>query len=66
MDKLSEKSGGIKMKEQFSIRLEATDKKKIQIIAKKNKRTLNSQIEYVICNAIADYEKVSGKIETNE
>jgi hypothetical protein len=54
------------MKEQFSIRLEATDKKKIQIIAKKNKRTLNSQIEYVICNAIADYEKVSGKIETNE
>ncbi len=51
------------MKEQFSIRLESKDKQKIKIIAQKNKRTLNSQIEILISNAIAEYEKISGKIE---
>lgn len=54
------------MKEQFSVRLETDDKKKITIIAKKNKRTLNSQIEYIVSNAIADYEKVNGKIQTED
>ena len=54
------------MKEQFSIRLEPEDKKKIAIIAKRNKRTMNSQIEYVITNAIYDYEKVNGKIDIDE
>jgi predicted transcriptional regulator len=54
------------MKEQFSIRLESDDKKKITIIAKRNKRTLNSQLEYIISNAIADYEKVNGKISDEE
>ncbi len=53
------------MKEQFSIRIESEDKAKITIIAKRNKRTMNSQIEYIISNAIADYEKVNGKIETD-
>lgn len=51
------------MKEQFSIRIESEDKEKITIIAKRNKRTMNSQIEYIISNAINDYEKVNGKIE---
>lgn len=54
------------MKEQFSIRVDPEDKKKIGIIAKRNKRTLNSQIEYIIANAIIDYEKVNGKIENEE
>lgn len=54
------------MKEQFSIRVDSEDKKKIGIIAKRNKRTLNSQIEYIIANAIIDYEKVNGKIENEE
>ena len=54
------------MKEQLSIRLESEDKKKIASIAKKNKRTLNSQIEFIVSNAINDYEKVNGKIEVEE
>lgn len=54
------------MKEQFSIRLEAEDKTKITIIAKRNKRTINGQIEYIIANAIRDYEKVNGKINIEE
>ena len=51
------------MKQQFSIRLESEDKRKLSIIAKKNKRTLNSQIEFIVSTAISDYEKVNGKIE---
>ena len=51
------------MKEQFSIRIDPEEKAKITIIAKRNKRTMNSQIEYIISNAINDYEKVNGKIE---
>lgn len=54
------------MKEQFSIRIEAEDKKKITAIARRNKRTMNSQIEYIISNAITDYEKVNGKIDISE
>lgn len=54
------------MKEQFSIRLDSKDKKKIKIIAQNNKRTLNSQIEILISNAINEYEKISGKIILDE
>lgn len=54
------------MKEQFSVRLESEDKAKITIIAKRNKRTMNSQIEFIISNAIADYEKINGKINIEE
>lgn len=54
------------MKEQFSIRIESDAKNKITEIAKKNSRTLSGQIEFIINNAIADYEKVNGKIELNE
>lgn len=51
------------MKEQFSIRIDHKSKEKITEIAKKNKRTISGQIEFIIDNAIADYEKVNGKIE---
>ena len=51
------------MKEQFSIRIESKSKEKIGKIAKKNSRTLSGQIEFIINNAIVDYEKVNGKIE---
>jgi len=54
------------MKEQFSIRLDPEDKWKITTIAKRNKRTLNGQIEYVIATAIRDYERVNGKITDEE
>lgn len=52
------------MKIQFSIRIEEDSKKKIEEIAKKNSRTLSGQIEFIINNAIADYEKVNGKLTT--
>lgn len=51
------------MKIQFSIRVESKAKAKIEEIARKNSRTLSGQIEFIINNAIADYEKVNGKIE---
>lgn len=54
------------MKEQFSIRIESNSKEKITEIAKNNSRTLSGQIEFIINNAIADYEKVNGKIELNK
>jgi len=54
------------LKEQFSIRIETDSKEKITEIAKKNSRTLSGQIEFIINNAITDYEKVNGKIEVNK
>jgi len=51
------------MKEQFSIRIEPLSKEKITEIAKKNSRTLSGQIEFIINSAIADWEKINGKIE---
>jgi len=57
------KEGGAKVKIQFSIRVDSTAKAKIEEIAKKNSRTLSGQIEFIINNAIADFEKVNGKIE---
>ena len=54
------------MKEQFSIRLDSKSKEKINEIARKNSRTLSGQIEFIINNAIADYEKVNGKIEVEK
>ena len=50
------------MRTQFSIRLNEEDKEKIAEIAKKNSRTMNGQIEFIIKTAIADYEKVNGKL----
>lgn len=52
------------MKEQFSLRLESTDKKKIKIIAAREKRTLNSLIEYIVSCYIRDFERINGKIIT--
>ena len=54
------------MKIQFSIRIESKAKTKIEEIAKKNSRTLSGQIEFIVNNAIADYEKVNGKIEVDD
>lgn len=54
------------MQEQFSIRLDKKVKDKIIEIAKKNNRSMNGQIEFIIKNAVIDYEKVNGKIELNK
>ena len=54
------------MTDQFSVRLDSKDKEKIKEIARKNSRTMNGQIEFILKNAIADYEKVNGKIEVEK
>lgn len=50
----------------FSLRLIDEKKKKLEVISKKNARSLNKQIEFILNQYIDDYEKVNGKIETEE
>ena len=48
---------------QFSIRIKEIDKRKLIFIASNNSRSLNKQIEYLIKNAIAEYERVNKEIK---
>lgn len=50
----------------FSLRLLEEKKEQLEIIAKKNSRSLNKQIEFIINQYLTDYEKINGKVETNE
>uniref|UniRef100_A0AAU8AV07 Arc-like DNA binding domain-containing protein n=1 Tax=Dulem virus 51 TaxID=3145762 RepID=A0AAU8AV07_9VIRU len=47
----------------FSLRLLEEKKKQLEIIAKKNSRSLNKQIEFILNQYIDDYEKVNGPID---
>lgn len=47
----------------FTLRLDDKKHEKLKIIADKQGRSLNKQIEFVLYNFIEDYEKVAGKIE---
>ena len=60
--------GGIYMvsKVQTGLRLEETTWQKISYISKKNKRSLNSQIEYLVENYIKKYEQQNGVIPLND
>lgn len=49
-------------KVQTGLRLEETTWQKISYISKKNKRSLNSQIEYLVESHIEEYEKQNGAI----
>jgi len=51
---------------QFSIRLKESDRDKIKYIAENNSRTLNGQIEYLIRQAIKEYERVNNEIKVSE
>ncbi len=46
-----------------SLRIKESDYNKIKIIAENNDRSVNKQIERLIKNAIADYEKINGEIK---
>lgn len=46
-----------------TVRLDETSMDKIKLIASKEKRSLNMQIEYAIESFIRDYEKVHGTIK---
>lgn len=50
----------------FSLRLNDSIYEKLQQIAKKQERSLNKQIEYLIKEYISDYEKFNGKIEIDD
>lgn len=54
------------VQEQFSIRLDKKIKDKINEIAKKNSRSMNGQIEFILKNAVTEYEKINGKIEVEK
>ena len=53
---------GDRMIKMCSLRIKESDYKKIKIIAENNDRSVNKQIERLIKNAIADYEKINGEI----
>ena len=48
---------------QTGLRLEEPTLKKITYIAKKQKRSLNAEIEFAVENAIAKYESENGVIQ---
>lgn len=50
----------------FSLRLKDIEHEKLKIIAEKQGRSLNKQIEVVLYQFIEDYEKVAGKIKTEK
>jgi len=49
-------------KEQYTIRIEEASLEKSRIISAKEKRSLNSQIEYFIAKGIEQYEKENSEI----
>lgn len=50
---------------QVGLRLEPDDAEKISFMARKNKRSFNSQIEFIAQESIKQYEKENGKIKTS-
>lgn len=50
----------------YALRLEEKSYQKVKSIAKKQARSVNKQIEFIITQFLADYERVNGKIETTE
>lgn len=51
---------------QTGLRLEETTWQKISYISKKDKRSLNSQIEYLVENYIEQYESQNGPIPLDD
>jgi hypothetical protein len=51
---------------QTGLRLIEPDLKKITFIAKRNKRSFNSQVEILVQSHIEQYEKKHGKIKVSE
>ncbi|MCL2556345.1 MAG: hypothetical protein FWE03_04950 [Firmicutes bacterium] len=51
---------------QTGLRLDYVMLRKITIIAKKQMRSLNSQLEFIIKNCVEQYEKENGEINLEE
>ena len=52
-------------KTKFTLRIEAETLQKFRYAAKRNLRSINSELEKIIKKYIAEYEKRYGKIEWN-
>lgn len=50
-------------KRQFTLRLQEENFEKIKVIAEKNKRSIAAQIEFLIEEYIAEYERQNGTIK---
>lgn len=48
------------------LRIKDSTAKKLKYISEKSCRSLNQQMEYIMLQFIADYEKVNGKIEASD
>lgn len=48
------------------LRMDEKTARKVKEIANKNERSMNAQINFIIKQFINDYEKVNGKIETEQ
>ncbi len=50
----------------FSLRISEELLEKIKFIAASNKRSANKEIEFILENAVKDYEKINGEISLND
>ena len=48
------------------LRISEDTGKKLKVISEKNCRSFNSQVEFILLQFIADYEKVNGKIDLTD
>ncbi len=55
----------MKQQNAYPLRLEEILHKKIKQLAKDNDRTYRAQIENILKNYVADYEKQNGEIQTD-
>lgn len=53
----------MKQQSAYPLRIDETLQKKVKQIAKENDRTYRAQIENILKNFVADYEKEHGKIQ---
>ena len=51
---------------QSQIRIKDLTANKLKYIAEKSCRSMNQQIDYILLQFIADYEKVNGKIDLTD
>ena len=48
---------------QTGLRLEQEILRKVKVIAKRNKRSLNSEVEFIVQEYVQEYEKENGMVE---
>uniref|UniRef100_A0A7C5Z333 Arc family DNA-binding protein n=1 Tax=Caldicellulosiruptor owensensis TaxID=55205 RepID=A0A7C5Z333_9FIRM len=53
-------------KKAYTLRIDETLLDKIRVIAEKNKRSINAQIEYLIQQCVEEFEAKHGEIKIHE